>query len=791
MHFDKQSATHSNINNHKDSLATMIKKFSFFASLVLVILVTAAWAFEDSEVDLKKEGLRGILPELIPLDIDQDSFDMLGGNWSDWSIEVADTVMELFSEEIPDIEGQREILGKLKDKIAVMDKAIDDKRYAPILDTLITLRGRLDRRVSLYESILDTLELDPEEVMKEKQAVASEKILTALNELESYLNRRSASAWFTYIDGENVRTLVQGDNSEEVSPAIVKLYNKLNGRNTLEDEAQKKFLSLPYFVKLEKASEEFLLANNATYLGVDQKELRSLLSELCNSVETLEETNSKESSARVAQIMSELKPLLADEGEMIATSVNDHYFNYNFRVLVSEYFVNRVARETESDTASINDYILGARVTGNQSTTYYTGVTFLPSGWGAKFELTLNGNVSSNTVGMTRYANVYTNGNHTFRAAKELVYDGVNLKETGKDSTIDVNARNTTTGIGVNDAGPLGLFEGTVRRRAQQEVARKRGQSEAIARQKIRDQVLPRFNDEVEKALTEINNDLENKISVRLKNAEVYPTRSDIRSSRTHLFMNHQIGESNEPGGDIRNPTQTPNIGITVHLHESLFNNVIDKLNLSGRTMTEDDVVAEVETFLSKFLGRPFSFKEEDSLKAAEDAPPQPDAGVEGEGPALPEPAEGEEGTTEEKSDAPAEEANEDDEPTILVFSKEDPVRFRFENGYANIIVKAGIKQKDDEDIPEQIITIPIKYTVRKDDILVQAGTIQVSPVEPPDSSSVQIARAGVIRKKLRRLLIDRTQNRTFDYSVEGKKPLPIAISTIKILNGWAMIWTE
>ncbi len=754
----------------KDSHSTMIKKISLFACLICAILVTAAWALDDKEIDLKKEGLSGILPELVPIDLDQDAFDMLGGNWTEWSEGVADLVMELYGEEKPELEGQRELLKKIKGKISVMDKAIADKRYKPILNTLITLRGRLQRRIDLSESILDTLELDAEKIMKEKQAKASKKLVTALNELESYLNSRNASAWFSYVKGNEVRTLIQENKTEELSPAIVKLFNKLNSRNTLKNEEQKKFLSHNNFVKVEKAAEEFLAANNAAYLEVDPKELRALLAELCNSVETLEETNSKETSVKLGNILGELNPLLADGGELIANTINSHYFNYNFRVLVSEYFVNRVSRKTKNESSSISDFILGANVSGNQNTSYYTGVNFLPSGWGAKFELTLNGTVSSNTVGRTRYVNVHTNGNHTFYAQKELVYDGVNLKETGKAATISINARNTTTGLAVNEAGPFGLFEGTVRRRARQEIANKRGQSEAIARRKIREQVLPKFKTEVTDALTQINNDLENKIAVRLKNAGIYPSKSDIRSSRTHMFMNHQIGNPGEPGGDLKNPTQTPNIGITVHLHESLFNNIIDRFNLAGRTMTEEDIVVEAEKFVSKFLGRDYKFKDDEGIKPAEKAPPKPDSVKE--------------------VDKKAEKEKKKD-PTILVFDKNDPIRFRFENGFVNIIVRAGIKQKDKEDIPMQVITIPIKYTVRKDDILVQAGTIQVAPVERPKSSSVQIARAGVIRKKLKKLLIDRTHRRSFDYSVEGNNPLAISISTVKILNGWATVWTE
>ena len=47
-------------------------------------------------------------------------------------------------------------------------------------------------------------------------------------------------------------------------------------------------------------------------------------------------------------------------------------------------------------------------------------------------------------------------------------------------------------------------------------------------------------------------------------------------------------------------------------LHESLINNALDSLELAGRTLTESELKASVESKLTEVLGRPFSFAEQE-----------------------------------------------------------------------------------------------------------------------------------------------------------------------------------
>src|SRR6185503_9956786 len=94
---------------------------------------------------------------------------------------------------------------------------------------------------------------------------------------------------------------------------------------------------------------------------------------------------------------------------------------------------------------AVRDVILGANVSGNQTTTVTAGVDLKPSNDGIRLQLVIDGVARSNTVGVTDQANVYTHGYHVFKAWKPIVFDG-NKFMTG-NADISVRANNQTQGV--------------------------------------------------------------------------------------------------------------------------------------------------------------------------------------------------------------------------------------------------------------------------------------------------------------------------------------------------------
>src|SRR5262249_10577376 len=134
-----------------------------------------------------------------------------------------------------------------------------------------------------------------------------------------------------------------------------------------------------------------------------------------------------------------------------------------------------------------------ANVTGSQTTVTNVGIRLVPSSGTAQFDIVANGDISSNTVGVTDQAQIYTQGNHSFVAAKRIVFDGDRFWTT--PARINVSAHNSTVDAQTN----MGLFSGIANGIAMRKAEEMRPQSEAIAASRVQDNVLPKFNAEVDK----------------------------------------------------------------------------------------------------------------------------------------------------------------------------------------------------------------------------------------------------------------------------------------------------
>jgi hypothetical protein len=127
-------------------------------------------------------------------------------------------------------------------------------------------------------------------------------------------------------------------------------------------------------------------------------------------------------------------------------------------------------------------------------------------------------------------------------------------------------------------------------------------------------------------------------------------------------------------------------------------------------------------------------------------------------------------------------------ETGLLVFDTQDPIRFTIENGEISLVLRAGIKQEGKEDIPTQSITVPLRLTVKGNQVLVDRGTVQVAPATATVDRATQVVRAGVMRKKLESVFTPMAIDGVIHVPRQGRPDADITISDIKAFGGWLTI---
>ena len=706
-----------------------LMQVGFTAFLGAIVVTCSCWLRAADEP--ANPGLRGILPGNVPSDL-TGALAVLPENWQPWAGAVGTELASLYEAEDSDAASQRKTIAALRKREATARAHAADPKYRSLLNALVSISGGLKRRLDVSTAALDLLENGTAQQTAKVEA-ARKNVVKQAQSLEGYLgSMQNGASWGKYLRLSDVQTANVTD-----AAAIAK--DRLKAKESLENEKAREFLSRAQFAGYEEAVEGYLNVVAQPPVDPNQPALRQHLTDLFKALEDYEATRSSAASQAVRKALEAIRAAVPGQAENLALALRDNYFNYNLRVVATEAYLNKFMHQIRNEAGPVRDFILGANVFGNQTTRTVVDIDLIPSGSSVQFDLRANGQVASNTAGVTDQATVYTYGNHSFLAAKRMVFDGD--KFASYPARISVNANNSTTGADTN----MGILSGIGNNIAVNRAEGMRGESEAIAASRIRDRVLPEFNSEVEKQFGEINPKVEARLAA-LRELGLYPEAKSWSTTDTELKVSTRLMTSAELGGSEPNPAMYLGRGISILLHDTMMNNALDRLDIAGKTVTEAELKAKLEGQATKLLGREVKFEE----KEVKD-----DSGI--------------------KS---------------IVFDKADPIRVHADDGVLIVTLRAGFQQEGKEDIPTQVITFPLQFSVTMEAVTIEPGNFEVSAAEAPESAAKQLAQAGVIKKKLGSAFPKRDIDRVKRVQEKNINTVT-AVTRIRSLDGWLSISVE
>lgn len=723
-------------------------------------LATVGWAFEEPAAAPPSATLNGILPSEVPFGLTSDDFSRLTGNWEEWAGGASTAVEQLFREH-DSLESLQADLANVETKLATMQKALNDSRYKSVQGPLSDLYGALRRRVDVAKAILDAELSDPSKTHAEHVKSAFSNLKSALSGLKSDLSKYgNGSVWLTFVRANELESMI---STEQPNPEVLDaVKTRLAGRSTAPDEAQRNFLQRDSFIKLERAIDGVLDVSATPDASAYLAQVQETGAALMAAIEEYEARNDELSAKAIREQYNKWRTIAADGGAEMSTVLRTHYLNYNFRIVASEGFVQRLYRQRRQESSWVNDRVMEARVTGYQCTDSQIDVDVRPSTGQATFALKLNGTVQSNTQGFTDQATVHTVGYHTFNAEKDIFFDGHTFSTAGCRMSVGVNNRTVDARTNIRIPIIKGIANGIARR----EVEKRKPQTDAITRDKIVSQLRPRLDKEVSENLAKGTTQLEAKVYGPLRELESYPQDMDTSSTDDAIIVRARLMESEELGGGEWPRMAMPSQGIVLQAHESLLNNAIERAHFAGREMTQQELNDELKARMEKLLGRKLDAEKVEEPATAEPTPAEP-------------PAEG---------DAPAAEETKADENAKFVFDSHDAIRFNVSDGEVRIIMRAGLKREGADPIPTQIIEVPLGFVVEGDQIIVsRKGEPAIRPVDRGGNRAEQIVRANVMRANIRRLLPERKLKATMALKQDNKE-IQLRITDVVPRDGWVTV---
>ncbi|WP_296458417.1 hypothetical protein [Rubinisphaera sp.] len=486
------------------------------------------------------------------------------------------------------------------------------------------------------------------------------------------------------------------------------------------------------------------------------EELQPVLAQLFQSLERYESDDrdvdvklNDEAPETVPQLISKIEGLSSHSSPLVE-QIRINYYNFNVRTFVSEPFADFAFYECRRECGPVCDFILGARVTGTQRTKSGVYIDFLPSDDSAKFAIRINGNTRANTRGVTDQATILTTGNHYFSGKKTVSYDGNEFSYYR--ASLGVNANNHVKSAYLNRRGLIAKLIGD--KIAYDKAVEKTPETERIAAYKLRNRVLPKFNEEIEDSFNDLNKE-NKKRRERMAAEGIAPNEVLARTDDDELRTAERLMNEGQLGADRANTTFNSPTGMTLHIHESWVNNAlaIDTIDLEpGQSLP----FPEFSQQLAEKFRRAFDI-------------------------------------TKERE--PAEDSGDD----VIIYDV-DPLHVQFEGGVIKAILRIGLKSDDRENpIAIRRVEIPIEYVLEEDQIRLQISETRDVYSKPLDTSDPNYRRGEdpVIANKIKERFQERLAEETFDRHIlfeadeENGKKVPVTIASLHSVNGWLIVVVE
>lgn len=271
------------------------------------------------------------------------------------------------------------------------------------------------------------------------------------------------------------------------------------------------------------------------------------------------------------------------------------------QMIVPERVLNRLLTEERTESGPVRDIIANTDVVGAQQTVSRVQVDCRPNIDRAEIHLVLQGIVRSDTLGVTSQGSVNTLGQHGVVAIKPVMFDGTQITTRQAQVWVDVQNRHVAASTRY-DGVPF--FSEMARSTAFAKAERLRPQADSDTAESLASRIGPQFNRDADKRLAKFNRTWRDEL--QSKAGDFWPARLSVSTTDSELRLSAAWTDVPEIEiSDQALATGTSSLdSITVRLHESVLNAALEKLSLAGQTISEPELRAVFEKFVTKLGGQ-------------------------------------------------------------------------------------------------------------------------------------------------------------------------------------------
>ena len=289
--------------------------------------------------------------------------------------------------------------------------------------------------------------------------------------------------------------------------------------------------------------------------------------------------------------------------------VEMYFRNANLRLAVTAELLNRMMPKREPEYAPVQDNIQGAEVRGQSVTANEISVRMMPDREHVRMALEVNGEVAAVTHSTSGPATFYTESESSYFARKpvELTLRGIRMWPT--DVSVDNNSK--VRGVRTDFDG-LPLLGGLARRVSLTQYDEHRPAADAEVRGKIATKAKQRVDREATDQVTAAAKRLHDELLGPMDSLLLDPVMISAETTEKRFSMRIRLAGPDQLGGHTPRPQAPADSLASVQIHESLLNNMLERLELDGQTFDLAGLNRRLAERMHRFTPRPVDPDQED-----------------------------------------------------------------------------------------------------------------------------------------------------------------------------------
>jgi len=436
----------------------------------------------------------------------------------------------------------------------------------------------LARRAALYRAALSAQ--DPAPPAAEDYAAVARGVAAAASSLPA---GSQGDAWRAFLLLPELRAAAASRSEAELRAHAEQVLSRFMSRGL--SPSQRRFLGSPPLASLRLALRAWL-----------DSEFHAAA--ILNLVEQVESTASPEAAAELARMARRLRDSTRGDLSEIGTVLDLHWRNANLRIAIHRDALTEMLPAQQAFSEPVCEQILDATVSGESQVSSRLSLSLTPDPRRWRIELKADGSIQSSTVARSGPASFYHAGQAEFSAVKPILFGpgGWRLQEAWATAESASQLQSMETNL---DRVPL-LGYG-VRSIAMSQYRDRQPTAEAIMERRIAAKAAGRLDREAQERLARAQQQTRERVLSKLNDLGLDLAVLHTKTTASRLIARARLAGPADPGAYTPRPLALAGSDVSVQLHESALNNVIDSLELAGAEGRLEDILAEA----MKKLGLP------------------------------------------------------------------------------------------------------------------------------------------------------------------------------------------